>query len=204
MSDLVIFTCSKSKNAVGAETSERRVADFLSPSAVRALEEGRARAFQKTEIDLASPLTPALALYSPGICYSVDGFMEAVTEALAVGCYHVLILSGGYGIVHPAERIHNYEAPIQKTRSVWRHVLPGLMLDYIKTQSITRAFIACSEGYWQVIGPKHWRDSLYELYSLVPKEGPGSMRKVPRAIGNGITSLLQSGLTPDKRWQRHT
>jgi len=200
MSDLVVFTCSKSKNAVGGTATERRVADFLSPSAVVALQEARARAFQKsgTCIDTSSPLTPALKLYSPGICYSVDGFCEAVTEALAVGRSEVLILSGGYGLVHPAERIQYYEASIQRTKCVWRHVLPGLLLDYIKMQKIARAFIACSSEYWSAIGPEHWRGSLRELYSLVPKEGRGSMSKVLRAIGNGITSLLRSDLGPDE------
>src|SRR5437667_11494896 len=95
--DLLIFPCSKSKDAPGLSRSSpaRHFSDDLSCRAAQALADGRTLAFQRpgTEIDRRSPLVLALGLYS-GHQYRTDDFVGRVLDAIQSGVACVIVSRG--------------------------------------------------------------------------------------------------------------
>ena len=112
--------------------------DFLGPEAARVLAEGRSEAFKRARPDLYSQPVAALARYS-GQPYETQGVVDGLLDAMAHGL-HVLIVSGGYGVLRAEEPIRDYEAPIQRTLSVWRSRIPIVLRDCVNRIGIARTF----------------------------------------------------------------
>ena len=85
------------------------ISSFLGDRANALFREGRAQAFERTSLDGSSLPTPALTRYS-GQPYKTPGFVEAVLDAMARGL-HVLVVSGGYGLVRAEEPIPGLRSP---------------------------------------------------------------------------------------------
>jgi hypothetical protein len=59
-----------------------------------------------------------------------------------------LITSGGFGVVHPEEPIHNYNAHLgTQTKSVWSRRLPVILYDYIERNQINESIVSCRSKY---------------------------------------------------------
>ena len=121
---LLIVPCSQSKKGRNFAIGVRSINDFISPEISDSLRSARRAAFQRpnTKLDVESEGIPALFRYS-GNMWSVEGFRQAVIDALSNGL-HVLVESGGYGLIRIEEQIQNYEASMNRTAPVWRPVLP--------------------------------------------------------------------------------
>jgi hypothetical protein len=113
------------------------IASFLGAEAAGVLAEGRERAFRRTRLDRSSTPMPALGRYS-GQPYKTPGVIDGIIEAMARGL-HVLIVSGGYGLLRAEEPIQSYEAQMQKTLTVWRTRIPAILADYVAPGGPCRA-----------------------------------------------------------------
>lgn len=201
---LLLIPCSggKAGSLLSCKLYPKYVTNFISDDSAKMLLEGRQRAFSRTNtiLDERTPPQPALDLYS-GNPYKVSGFKECLLRAADSGM-HCLIVSGGYGLLRMEEPIHYYQAHMQRTASVWEHVLPKVLLDYIGKNKINRTFVACSTVYSNVLKSGAWA-SCTETYWYVPRLPPGeggAMVKIPRLIGEAVVDLVAHRLSPDSRW----
>jgi hypothetical protein len=198
--DLILMPCSKAKEGTARKRALRNVVDFLSSTTAAILTEGRDLAFQKrrTKLDKSSPLVPALDLYT-GYLYSIPDLKAALDRAIAAGV-HVLIISGGYGLLRAEEPIHWYEAYLPRTRTVWNPRLPNVIGDYIQRNSIRRVFVACFADYMCAASSRHLASLAGEVYQLI--QTASGQRGVPEQIGRDLVSLVAANLIPDTRWYR--
>ncbi len=201
---LVIFPCSGSKSEyVGRHTYSveegHRVMDFLGDTGkfLLAGKEGN-RAYINTE----SALIPAIDRYS-GFLYRTEGLREAISTAERKRGVHGLIMSGGYGIVRPSERIHSYNRRMNV--AYWtRHRLPDVIFEYIERSRITEAyaFVSRTTDYAKLLQRVDW-PGLAALGSLeVAREfyvnfvgGGSAQRIVPQLTGRLLVSFVDSGFS---------
>jgi hypothetical protein len=200
---LLLIPCSAGKR--GTESlalPDRSVADFVSDETAQVLKEGRAKAFARTRLDDGSPLRSALAYYS-GQPYAQPSFRAHLVEAISQGL-HCLIVSGGYGLLRPEERIHSYEAHLPtQTRSIWAPRIPFILRDYVRQNAISRTFGAFSTGYATVVPDRLSGNDWRFVPRFVRGEDRGSaIRVVPERVGLSLSSLLKSGLQPSQGWTR--
>jgi len=178
------------------------VSDFISAKTADLLRQSRDLAFRRsgTSIDLRSDTCPALFLYS-GTMYSIEGFREEVHLAIDRGM-HVLVESGGYGLVRAEEPIHKYEAQMNRTAPVWRRVLPAVLNDYVKRNHIDEVFIAGSKQYASVLRhPQWWNSVRCRWFIAHAGRGNGNPYEiVPHEIGVTVRDLLRAACRPDSRW----
>ena len=134
---LLLIPCSAAKRGKDpVPLGPRSITDFLSPDAARVLAEGRSRAFASNGVwlDPASEPVVALGRYS-GEPYRTEGVIDGLLDAIARGL-HVLILSGGYGLLRAEEPIHDYNAQMRKTLPAWRSRIPVILRDYVTRNGI--------------------------------------------------------------------
>ena len=142
-------------------------------------------------------LVPAWLRYS-------GRFYRAVGEALAEAVrrrLHLLILSGGYGVVLAREPIGLYEA---RLRAGWwpGRVLEDVLAAYARRHRLKRmyAFVSASGDYRKVVERADWKASgMEEAVLLMPERG-GSQSSVPSTQGEAFAALL-GGATLDHRWR---
>ena len=201
---LLLIPCSAAKRGkYPLPLAPRSITDFLSPDAAAVLTDGRSRAFAYNGVRLDSKSEPvaALACYT-GQPYKTEGVVDGVLDAIAHGL-HVLILSGGYGLLRPEEAIHDYNAQMGKTLPAWRSRIPIILRDYVTTNGITRTFGTFSRAYGETV-PDHlaeedWRaiPSYKELASDEP-----AVRLVPQRVAQLVLQFLGDPEHPGEGWIR--
>jgi hypothetical protein len=198
----LIIPCCKSKHGSPQHIKTRSIDDFLSCEATDLLHQTRQLAFRHpcASLDLTSELSPALYLYS-GTMYSVEGFRDAIERAISLGM-HVLVESGGYGLIRIEESIRNYEAPINRTAPVWRRVLPRVLADYVSKNNIDQVFVAGSKSYVSVLSrPDWWGTAECRWFVSSVRRGNGNAFKiVPRNLGSAVRDLIQSNCETAATW----
>src|SRR5207249_1435101 len=103
---LLLIPCSAGKRATRRlRMQPRSMTDYLGPEAVGVLTGGRSEAFRRARLDLASQPVTALARYS-GQPYATQGVVDGLLDAMGRGL-HVVIVSGGYGLLRPEEPIQD-------------------------------------------------------------------------------------------------
>lgn len=199
---LILMPCSSSKGLDHRTALPVvRFADSLGADAVSLLESCRTTAFNrpKVKIEVASEIRPAIDYYT-GYPYRVPRFKMLLERYLRMGG-HALIISGGYGIVHPQEPIHDYQAHIGQTAGVWKRAIPRLLREYITLHKITRTFAAFSKGYASVVPSRLSVSDWRCIPSFQRGTRPGNpQREVPKEAGEALEQLLACGLKPDERW----
>ncbi len=208
---LVIFPCSSSKSEHVARHTysveeEQRVMDFLDDTGNFLL---AGREGNRPYINTESALIPAIDRYS-GFLYKTEDLKEAVSKAERKGGVHGLILSGGYGIVRPSERIHSYNRRMNV--SYWtRHRLPDVIFEYIERNRIIEAyaFVSRTTDYAKLLERVDWSGlagrGLLEIareYYISFLESGGAQRIVPQLTGRLLVSFVdqgfpRSGFPPD-------
>jgi hypothetical protein len=199
---LLIIPCCKSKRGSPQQIRARSIDDFLGYEATALLHQTRELAFRRpyTSLDLTSRPSPALYLYS-GTMYSVGGFRDAIESAISRGM-HVLVESGGYGLIRIEESINNYEAQINRTAPVWRRVLPRVLADYVSKNNIDQVFVAGSKSYVSVLNrPDWWGTAECRWFVSSVRRGNGNAFKiVPRNLGIAVRDLIQSNCETAATW----
>ena len=178
---LIILTCSGEKKPGG---SAEPVSFSEWPDS---LYRARSPLHARLRVD-SSRLLPAWQRY-------IGHFYQAATPALqqAVRNHaHILIVSGGYGLVRAEENIGDYNN--QFRLSEWpRGLLEQLIIDEtrrVNAQAVV-AFASTSTGYARLIRHIRWHAPGLDTAFLVTCQfsGGGAMVKVPRALGEAFTAF---------------
>jgi hypothetical protein len=135
--------------------------------------------------------------------YSGQLYKHASTPiggALAAG-QRILIISGGYGLLLADEPIGMYEKRF--ALSDWPGgLLEGCILDYARHEGIRSviAVMASTTDYAKLIRRVNWRSAGLGATLVSPvAHGGGAMVKVPRALGQAVAALINTGL--DSEWR---
>lgn len=190
---LLVIPCSKSKATTGYDPGDgggilRHLPNQLAErlAAARVANRERARIDERT-------LLPAWRRYT-GSLY--EAASETIGGAVGVST-HILILSGGYGVVRADEAIGWYEAVFDPAR--WpRGLIEECLVQYAKRHELTSlvALAGATTTYAGVIRRTRWQEAGMKTARLITPDtvGGGSMRKVPQAIGEALRALLGAGL----------
>ena len=175
--------------------------EFLGREARELLAEGRVEALKRARLDRSSVPVAALARYS-GQPYATPGLVEGILDVMARGL-HILIVSGGYGLLRAEEPIQDYEAPTQRTLTAWRSRIPRILRDYVDRNGIRRTFGAFSRQYAAAIPDRLSEEDWRTVPSFEEIAGTGSaMSVVPQRVGELTLGLLEQDLEPDDGWTR--
>lgn len=195
---LLVLPCSARK-ATGGETGLAGVAlhGFLSTPVRERLQTARSSLASASHLN-DDLLLPAYQRYR-GHLY---GAAAAVLHRAVNDGLHVLIISGGYGLVHAAEPIGWYERVFSK-RDWPAGVLADAIAEYARAHDLrrARAFLASSTSYRKLLDDVDWPAAgITDAQLLTPVvTGGGSMVKAPRALGEALSAYLQKGLASSWR-----
>jgi len=195
---LILIPCSKSKAKTDELVApEKTIRRDLPDDLARRLADARAANRARAGIDERT-LLPAWRRYT-GFLYQQAA--PAIGQAMAEGS-HILVISGGYGIVRADEPIGLYDAVFNP--SWWPgSLIEDCLLHYASRHGLTRV-VALAGGSTQYAGVARrtsWRRGGVDSAVLLAPEvhGGGSMNKVPSVIGEVLITLLHDGLQADWR-----
>jgi len=198
---LLLIPCSAGKRGdIDLGLASVSISHFLGERANTLLREGRALAFERAFLDESSRSTPALARYN-GQPYRTPGVLEAILDAMSRGL-HLSIVSGGYGLLRAEELIHDYEAPMEETLSVWRSRVPEILHDYVKRNQIRRTFGAYSTVYSAAVPNRLTTEDWRAVPRLDELGGGFGMKVVPEQVAQVTLELLERDLIPGDGWSR--
>lgn len=186
---LVIIPCAAGKRR-GSDPrgSGPGIAESLSDALAQRLLEARAGVAGAAGVDQAR--MAAWRRYGPGRLYEAAG---ASLERGVERWPHILILSGGYGVVTARELIGNYDRQLQLED--WP---PGLLHEVLATyaaaQGIERfvGFAARHGNYRTLLQETVWPDSVRSGMVAVPShpQGVDPRRATPHVLGAALGALL--------------
>lgn len=194
---LLIIPCSGAKrgcgNAGGAGPAIRR---SLPDDLAAELHKARQRVKALVPFD-ERQLIPAWQRYD-GSLYGTGH--RALADLMAAGM-HVIIISGGYGVVLAQEPIGRYEAPLKL--SWWpNHLIERVLIVYAHRHGIAsiRAFVSATGPYVTILKRVRWHDAgISDVLVLTPKAEPGGMRRSPATQGEALVALCNGTLSPEWR-----
>ncbi|MEZ5560330.1 MAG: hypothetical protein R3E86_17515 [Pseudomonadales bacterium] len=193
---MFVLPCSGQKSRSASTSQGPSLVDFLSRELARELMTQRARNAERACVD-ESTLARAIDRYD-GTLYEIARF--AIDELIAKGA-HVLVLSGGYGVVLATEPIGMYEARFRN--SMWPdRVVERCLAEYASKTGITTVvgILSGSTGYAQAFRRTRWPSTLSQVLLVTPQRGTGAMVKAPRAQGEALVSIAASGKLGE-RWR---
>ena len=184
---LFVLPCSGSKRRGGRRTGAR------GSSVLRSLPRGlaaelRARRCQnasRAKLD-ESALLPAAERYT-GTLYQAAGDALDVLAGSGAG---LLIISGGYGVVRPAEPIGWYDQPFRT--AMWPNgVVARCLAAYADAIGATAviALLSATTQYGGVFRSARWPDQVEHVLHVWPEPVAGAMVKAPRAQGEALKAF---------------
>lgn len=142
-------------------------------------------------------LIPAWQRYDGSLYATGRG---ALADLMAAGM-HVIIISGGYGVVLAQEPIGRYEARLNP--SWWpNHLIERVLIAYAQQHGIAsvRAFVSATGPYVTILKHVRWRDAgISDVLVLTPAAEPGGMRRSPATQGEALLALRDGTLSPEWR-----
>ncbi len=194
---LVVIPCCKAKqNHAGFAANGPSIIDDLPDYLAQELRQARNSVIEKAKID-ETTLVPAWHRYD-GVLYNQHG-RRAVGELMQAGA-RVLILSGGYGLVHAVEPIGMYEAAMKLT---WwpDEILQRCLIAYSKRHELTavRAFASATTNYRKILERVNWHEAGIGDAKLLTPQITSGQRMSPATIGEALVALQNGTLATD--WQ---
>lgn len=193
---LIVIPCSGRKNPGGTLAAGcGPLTDDLPPSLAQRLSDARRMVLAKAAFD-DRQLMPALQRYEGSLYVKARTALQSVIDA----GLHVLIISGGYGIIKACEPIGDYSARLKLV--AWpRGLLEEAILTYATSHRLkyVRAFVSRSTDYYRLISRIHWDAAGITAAIITPEPSSGAMRKAPRAQGEAITAFFAGNLHDDWR-----
>jgi hypothetical protein len=120
----------------------------------------------------------------------------ALADLMAAGM-HVIIISGGYGVVVAQEPIGRYEARLNP--SWWpNHLIERVLIAYAQRHRIAsvRAFVSATGPYVTILKRVRWGDAgINDALVLTPEAEPGGMRRSPATQGEALLALRDGTLS---------
>lgn len=196
-SALLVIPCSGAK-ASFPDTREMgpSILDALPAELARKLAEARRAMAARANVDERT-LVPAWRRYD-GTLYQRAS--QDINEAVRGGTgRHMVVLSGGYGLVLANEPIGMYNAVFRK--SWWPSgLLEDALIAYAKSHGLksVRAFASMTTEYSKLIKAVPWsRAGIDDAWLLTPEPVAGAMVKSPRAQGEALSTFLNGNLSED-------
>ncbi len=191
---LIVLPCSGSKASGGvAGTPASSILEDLPPDLSRDLLRAREHVHRGASVDETRRL-PAWQRYSGFLYRAASPSLRRHVESGG----HVLILSGGYGVVRADEPIGTYQK-VLRSRDWPRGLLEAVLVAYARRHGCKRmrAFVAASTGYRKVLQRTPWgRTEVTDRVILSPICGRGgAMVKGPRTQGEALAAFLEGSLT---------
>ncbi len=198
---LLLIPCSAGKKgARRVPLPPRSIADVLGPQAAGDLADGRSETFNRARLDPASERVPAVLRYS-GQPYATVGVVDGLLNAIMRGL-HVLIVSGGYGVVRAEEPIQYYEAQMKQTLSIWRPRFPIILRDYVEQNRIARTFGTFSREYANAV-PDHLSAEDWRAVPNYRDLDSPPVRAVPKRVAENVLEFLaERHNQPGNDWVR--
>lgn len=195
-STLFLIPCSGTKTAGCAPVRPNSLADHLPKHLRDRLMSVRARLATIAQLD-ETTLAPAWQRYTGSLYKAAGGVLSQAVDA----SMHIIIISGGYGLLLADEPIGTYNARFNL--SDWpRGLLEECLLHYASSNRLqsVRAFMAGSTDYGKLLRRVSWRQSsIHDAVLITPETATGAMVKAPRALGEALSALLTNSLTPGWR-----
>ncbi len=188
---LLLIPCSGAKQRGSKPSNALSILSALDPARAAALANARAALREKVLVD-EKTLMPAYLRYS-GQLYEHGS--TSIGGAVAAG-QRVLIVSGGYGLLLADEPIGMYKKRFALFD--WPGgLLEGCILDYARHEGIRSviAVMSSTTDYAKLIRRVNWMRAGLEATLVSPvADGGGAMVKVPRAQGQAVAALINTGL----------
>jgi len=194
---LILIPCSGRKNLGGVSTDDcSPLTNDLPPLLAQRLADARRAVLAKVRFD-GRQLMPAWQRYQ-GTLYSEAA--QAIQAGIDAGL-HVLIISGGYGIIKACEPIGVYSARL-KLADWPRGLLEEVLLTYVARHRLksVRAFVSQTTDYYRLVSRVRWKSAaIADATVLATAPVRGAIVKAPRAQGQGIRAFLGGKLNGDWR-----
>ena len=189
---LFVLPCSGSKRRGGRRVAAR------STSVLRSLPRGLAAELRTCRSENAprakldeSAFLPAAERYTV-ILYKAAGDALDVLAGSGAG---LLIISGGYGVVRPAEPIGWYDQQFRNT--MWPNgVVARCLAAYADATGATAvvALLSATTQYARVFRSTRWPDRVEHVLHAWPDSAAGAMVKAPRAQGEALKTFSRDQL----------
>lgn len=189
---LLVVPCSGSKRPGSGTRGGTSILDVLPRPLAAELAEHRRRNATTASID-ESTLLPAAERYS-GTLYKSAG---AAIRRLEARGTRVAIISGGYGLVLAGEPIGMYEQVFRP--AMWPNRIIERCLGALAETSQVRTIVgvlSSTTGYATVFRRTRWPTGTRVLLAS-PEPAPGAMVKAPRAQGEWLATIAETGQVPE-------
>ena len=156
---LAIFQCCKRKDGVEQFPKENFNMESKIPKTKHILRKAIVTFSQEGIIETDTEPMTALSRYN-GHFYSVLGFRRKVAEEIRHGPSDFLIMSAGYGFVHPFQRIYKYEQRMTgRVTRYWLNIgLPRVLEELVETGKFKYiyGFFSKSADYRKIFEEVSW------------------------------------------------
>ena len=186
---LIVIPCSSTKRRSGKHSTVSApgisILDSLSRHLAAELSAQRAENAPTARID-QTILLPAAKRYTGHLYQRAGASFDALLQSGA----HILIISGGYGVVLAAEAVGWYQ---QRFRApMWPNGLVGRCVaefaHSVKATTVVGLFAATTQ-YAKVLRNTSWPKSVVQVFQVSPERTTGAMRKAPRAQGEALATI---------------
>jgi hypothetical protein len=196
-STLIILPCSGAKAEDSGRTENGiSILDTISPNLADRLRDARKSIASQAGIEEKS-LLPAWQRYSGSLYMAAHNTFAELFSTNEEN--HILIISGGYGLLLANEPIGDYNA-IFKAGQWPDGLLEDILINYVENNHLNsiRAFASSTTDYRKLIDKVPWTDiDLKDGWRISPEPVRGAMKKTPRAQGEALSALLKGNLHQD-------
>lgn len=184
---LFVLPCSAEKRRGGQSSPSDNASMLRSlPRSLAAeLKACRAGCAPSARLDESKRL-PAAERYA-GTLYQAAG--NALDELSQAGA-DILIISGGYGVVHPLEPIGEYDHEFRN--SMWPNRIVARCLAAYAEAVGARTVVGLLSGttqYARVFRSTQWTERVEQAIHIRPQAVRGAMVKAPRALGEALRTI---------------
>ena len=184
---LFVLPCSGAKRRDGRRVAARgtSVLQSLPRSLAAELKSRRSENAPRTKLDEAAFL-PAAERYTGTLYRAAGDALDVLAEAGA----GLLILSGGYGVVRPAEPIGWYDQTFRN--AMWPDgVVAQCLAAYADAIGATTVvgLLSATTQYARVFRSARWPDRIEHVLLVSPEPTGGAMVKAPRAQGEALKAF---------------
>ena len=187
---MFVLPCSGKKSSSVTTPHGSSIIDTLPPDIAQDLSDQRTRNEVKARID-ETTMASAIDRYN-GMLYRTA--RRAMAHLMREGA-HVVIMSGGYGIVVATEWIGMYDSEFK--HSMWTdRIVERCLTGYTEKVAITTVLgvMSASSGYADVFRRTEWPLKVSQVLLATPEcVNNGAQVKVPRAQGEALVAIAHVG-----------
>ena len=189
---LFVVACSGAKKLGGAIHKGTSVIDRLPPRLASELVDQRASNAEKARVD-ESTLRSAVDRYDGYLYHTGRSAIKALLDRES----GVLILSGGYGLVLPHESIGMYDCEFRPR--MWPdRLIEQCIAAFAEVTGVRQVVgvLSATTNYAKVFRRTEWPPSVEGAFLLTPESVGGAMAKAPRAQGEALAVIDETGRLP--------